>query len=73
MAKKKVATTKTVKTTVVDTPEVEVVEVKTPVVVIEEKPEVRERSYDELVLLPREEFLKVQADVRAWRARFKPQ
>ena len=73
MAKKKVATTKTVKTPVVDTPEVEVVEVKTPEVVIEEKPEVRERSYDELVLLPREEFLKVQADVRAWRARFKPQ
>ena len=27
--------------------------------------EVKEWSYEELVLLPREEFLKVQADVRA--------
>ena len=36
---------------------------------LEETPEivekVKERSYDELVALPREEFLKVQADVRA--------
>ena len=35
--------------------------------------EVKERSYDELVALPREEFLKVQADVRAWKAKFKQQ
>lgn len=35
--------------------------------------EVKEWSYDELVLLPREEFLKVQADVKAWKAKFKPQ
>ena len=34
---------------------------------------VKERSYDELVALPREEFLKVQADVRAWKAKFKQQ
>ena len=34
----------------------------TPEIVEEE---VKERSYDELVALPREEFLKVQADVRA--------
>ena len=44
---------------------------------LEETPEivekVKERSYDELVALPREEFLKVQADVRAWKAKFKPQ
>ena len=39
----------------------------------EEKVEVKERSYDELVLLPREEFLKVQAQVRAGKAKFKPQ
>ena len=38
----------------------------TPEIVEEEKKvEVKERSYDELVLLPREEFLKVQAQVRA--------
>ena len=37
------------------------------------KEEVKERSYDELVALPREEFLKVQADVRAWKAKFKQQ
>ena len=35
--------------------------------------EVKERSYDDLVALPREEFLKVQADVRAWKAKFKQQ
>ena len=44
---------------------------------LEETPEivekVKERSYDELVALPREEFLKVQADVRAWKAKFKQQ
>ena len=39
--------------------------------IVEEK--VKERSYDELVALPREEFLKVQADVRAWKAKFKQQ
>ena len=41
--------------------------------IVEEKKEVKEWSYEELVLLPREEFLKVQADVRAGRAKFKPQ
>lgn len=66
MAKKKVTTIKGVKTPVVETPEVEAPVVDTPEIVEEEKkPEVKERSYDELVLLPREEFLKVQADVRA--------
>jgi hypothetical protein len=39
--------------------------------IVEEK--VKEWSYDELVLLPREEFLKVQAQVRAGKAKFKPQ
>ena len=43
---------------------------ETPEIVEEE---VKERSYDELVALPREEFLKVQADVRAWKAKFKQQ
>ena len=41
--------------------------------IVEAKEEVKERSYEELVLLPREEFLKVQAQVRAWKAKFKPQ
>ena len=46
--------------------EVETPKVNTPEIVEEEKkPEVKERSYDELVVLPREEFLKVQADVKA--------
>lgn len=34
--------------------------------------EVKERNYDELVVLPREEFLKVQADIKAWKAKIKP-
>lgn len=74
MAKKKVVTIKDVKTPEVETPEVKAPEVEAPKIVKEEKkPEVKERCYDELVLLPREEFLKVQADVRAWKAKFKSQ
>lgn len=53
--------------------EVEAPEETTPEIVKENKAEVKEWSYDELVLLPREEFLKVQADVKAWKAKFKPQ
>ena len=53
--------------------EVEAPKETTPEIVKENKPEVKEWSYDELVLLPREEFLKVQADVKAWKAKFKPQ
>ena len=53
--------------------EVEAPKETTPEIVKENKSEVKEWSYDELVLLPREEFLKVQADVRAWKAKFKPQ
>ena len=45
----------------------------TPEIVEKKSEEVKERSYDELVVLPREEFLKVQADVRAWKAKFKQQ
>lgn len=41
--------------------------------IVEKKSEVKEWSYDELVLLPREEFLKVQADVKAGKAKFKQQ
>ena len=55
----------------VETPKAKAPKEATPEIV--EQKEVKERSYDELVLLPREEFLKVQADVRAWRAKFKPQ
>lgn len=46
---------------------------ETPEIVEKKSEEVKERSYDELVVLPREEFLKVQADVRAWKAKFKQQ
>lgn len=53
--------------------EVEAPKETTPEIVKENKAEVKEWSYDELVLLPREEFLKVQADVKAWKAKFKPQ
>lgn len=53
--------------------EVEAPKVDTPEIVKENKSEVKEWSYDELVLLPREEFLKVQADVKAWKAKFKQQ
>lgn len=53
--------------------EVETPKEATPEIVEEEKPEVKEWSYDELVLLSREEFLKVQELVRAGKAKFKPQ
>lgn len=53
--------------------EVEAPKETTPEIVKENKAEVKEWSYDELVLLPREEFLKVQADVKAWKAKFKAQ
>ena len=53
--------------------EVETPTEATPEIVEEEKPEVKEWSYDELVLLSREEFLKVQELVRAGKAKFKPQ
>ena len=43
----------------------EALEETTPEIVEKKSEEVKERSYDELVVLPREEFLKVQADVRA--------
>ena len=51
----------------------EALEETTPEIVEKKSKEVKERSYDELVVLPREEFLKVQADVRAWKAKFKQQ
>lgn len=53
--------------------EVETPKEATPEIVEEEKTEVKEWSYDELVLLPRDEFLKVQELVRAGKAKFKPQ
>lgn len=63
-AKKKVVAIEEVEAPKVDTPEI---------VEEEKKPEVKERSYDELVLLSREEFAKVEALVRAGKAKFKPQ
>lgn len=54
--------------------EVETPKEATPEIVKEEKKsEVKERTYDELVLLSREDFLKVQAEVKAGKAKFKPQ
>ena len=67
------ATKKVLKKKAVTIEEVEAPKVDTPEIVKENKSEVKEWSYDELVLLPREEFLKVQADVKAWKAKFKPQ
>lgn len=64
LKKKKAVTIEEVEAPKVDTPEI--VEKKN-------KSEVKEWTYDELVLLPREEFLKVQADVKAWKAKFKAQ
>jgi hypothetical protein len=58
---------KVVEKTVEDiTPEV-VEEIVTP------KQEVKEWTYDELVLLPRAEYLQVQADIKAGRAKVKQQ
>ena len=56
LKKKKAVTIEEVEAPKVDTPEI-----------VEEKndSEVEERDYDRLVALPREEFLKVQALVRA--------
>ena len=50
--------------------------VKTPVVEAEKpieatKKEVKEWTYDELVILPRAEYLKVEADIKAGRATVK--
>jgi hypothetical protein len=58
---------KVVEKTVEDiTPEV-VEKAETP------KQEVKEWTYDELVLLPRAEYLQVQADIKAGRAKVKQQ
>lgn len=69
MATKKVLKKKAVTIEEVET-KAKAPKVNTPEIVEEE---VKERSYDELVLLPRKEFLEVQAQVRAGKAKFKPQ
>ena len=53
--------------------EVETPKVDTPEIVKEEKSEIEERTYDKLVLLSKEEFQKVEARVREWKAKFIPQ
>lgn len=59
---------------VVTIEEVEAPKEAAPEIVEEEvKPAVKEWAYDELVLLSKEDFMKVEADVRAGRAKFKPQ
>ena len=70
------ATKKVLKKKKVTIEEVETPKETTPEIV--EKKEVKsepikERTYDELVLLSKEEFQKVEAQVRAGRAKFKPQ
>ena len=52
--------------------EVESPKETTPEIVEKKSEEVKVRNYDELVALPREEFLKVQADIKAWKAKIKP-
>jgi len=64
MAKKKAVTIEEVETPKVDTPEI---------VKEEKKSEIKERTYDELVLLSKEAFAQVEADVKAGRAKFKSQ
>ena len=60
MAKKKI------KEVYEDLPVEEEVEVVAP------KHEVKEWTYDELVLLPRDEYLAVAADIKAGKAKVKP-
>lgn len=69
------ATKKVLKKKTVTIEEVEAPKVDTPEIVEKEekKSEVKERTYDELVLLSREDFLKVEAEVRAGKAKFKSQ
>lgn len=57
----------------VETPKAKAPKETTPEIVEEKKPEVKEWAYDELVLLSKEEFAKVEADVRAGKAKFKSQ
>lgn len=45
--------------------EEEVVEIDAP------KPEVKVWTYEELVILPRDEYLKVESDIRAGKAKVK--
>ena len=58
------------KKTVKAAPKVEVVEKKVETThVVEPKQEVKVWTYDELVVLPRDEYLKVENDVRSGKAR----
>lgn len=62
--KKKKVVEKTVED-IVETPVVEAVKPAAP------KAEVKVWTYDELVLLPRAEYLKVEADIKAGKAKVK--
>ncbi|MBO7716770.1 MAG: hypothetical protein J6S85_24600 [Methanobrevibacter sp.] len=65
--KKKKVVEKTIED-IVETPVEETVKpIATP------KAEVKEWTYDELVILPRAEYLKVEADIKAGRAKVKQQ
>lgn len=63
--KKKKVVEKTIED-IVETPVEETVKpIETP------KQEVKEWTYDELILLPREEYLKIKSDIRSGKAKIK--
>ena len=68
MATKKVLKKKTVTIEEVETPKE-----TTPEIVEKKSEPIKVWTYDELVLLSKEEFQKVEALVRAGKAKFKPQ
>jgi hypothetical protein len=63
--KKKKVVEKVIEKPIEEVKPVEVKPVATP------KPEVKEWTYDELVLLPREEYLKVEQAIRTGKAKVK--
>ena len=67
------ATKKVLKKKKVTIEEVETPKETTPEIVEEKSEPIKEWTYDELVLLSKEEFQKVEALVRAGKAKFKPQ
>ena len=67
------ATKKVLKKKTVTIEEVEAPKDTTPEIVEEKSEPIKEWTYDELVLLSKEEFQKVEAQVRAGKAKFKSQ
>ena len=67
------ATKKVLKKKAVTIEEVEAPKDTTPEIVEKKSEPIKEWTYDELVLLSKEEFQKVEAQVRAGKAKFKSQ